>query len=90
MAKPKKRQEQNVTPIPWGLLVMDAFPKSRVGVPLSQIYARVGEHPRTKTNQHWKAKVRQVLQRWPFFVRVKKGVWVLDPGTPEDAPESKR
>ena len=91
MAKPKKRQEQNVAPIPWGLLVLDAFPKSRVDVPLSQIYARVGEYLSTKTSPHWKAAVHRVLQQWPFFVRVKKGVWRLDPGTPiDDAPKSKR
>lgn len=90
MAKPKKRQEEATASVPWVIVVAKAFPTPGVGMPLAQLYARIEGHPRTKVNPHWKDKVRQVLQRYPCFERVEKGVWALKPGSPNGAPKSRR
>ena len=42
---------------------------------LSMLYGIIERHPRAKQRKHWKAKVRQVLERSKDFVRVDKGVW---------------
>lgn len=48
---------------------------SREGpVTLAEIYRAFSDHPKTRANQHWRDKLRQVLQRGDFE-RVEKGVW---------------
>lgn len=42
---------------------------------LEQLYAHV---QRPRPNQHWQAKVRQVLQTYPEFRRAGAGVWALE------------
>lgn len=41
---------------------------------LGEIYQAFINHPKTRSNQHWRDKLRQVLQRGAFE-RVEKGVW---------------
>ena len=43
-------------------------------VTLGALYRAFVDHPKSRANQHWRAKVRQVLQQGPFR-RVEKGVW---------------
>ena len=42
---------------------------------LSEIYQMVDGHERTKSNPHWKEKVRQTLQKYDVFRNVELGVW---------------
>lgn len=46
-------------------------------LPLAEIYKRIESFAETKANQHWTAKVRQVLQDERFFDRVDTGVYRL-------------
>lgn len=42
---------------------------------LSEIYESVEKYANTRSNIHWKAKVRQVLQDAKYFARVEPGVF---------------
>lgn len=42
---------------------------------LEQIYSRIDGHRKTRTNKHWKDKIRQTLQTYPVFNQVKRGIW---------------
>lgn len=44
-------------------------------VALSDLYRAFASHPKAKRNRHYRAKIRQVLQRGPFE-RVAPGLWV--------------
>ena len=69
----------------WENVIAKAMKDPGVALPLGEIYARVEGHPRTKLNPHWRDKVRQVLQRSPFFEHVRKGVWMLKRPAPQAA-----
>lgn len=43
-------------------------------VALGELYQAFADHPKVRANQHWRAKLRQVLQRGAYE-RVDKGVW---------------
>jgi hypothetical protein len=43
-------------------------------VSLAELYRAFSDHPKTRVNQHWREKLRQVLQRGRFE-RVDKGLW---------------
>jgi hypothetical protein len=43
-------------------------------VALADLYRAFAEHPKSRKNQHWRDKLRQVLQRGQFE-RVDKGLW---------------
>jgi len=43
-------------------------------VELAEVYRAFSRHPKTAANQHWRAKLRQTLQRGQFE-RVEKGLW---------------
>lgn len=45
-------------------------------VPLDVLYREVAQHARTRRSEHWRAKVRQTLQRGPF-VPLGRGTWGL-------------
>ena len=72
----------------WEDVIAKAMNEPGVALSLSEIYARVEGHPRTTVNPHWKDKVRQVLQRSPFFEHVRKGVWMLKRPAPKATGES--
>lgn len=46
---------------------------------LERLYAKVAEHApdRLAQNEHWQAKVRQVLQKHADFISVNRGVWAI-------------
>lgn len=43
-------------------------------VSLADLYRAFQNHPKAKANQHWRGKLRQVLQRGQFE-RVERGLW---------------
>jgi hypothetical protein len=43
---------------------------------LDEVYGLLSEHPKAKKNQHWRAKIRQQLQR-SRFERVARGIYRL-------------
>lgn len=43
-------------------------------VALADLYRAFADHPKARANQHWRHKLRQVLQRGQFE-RVDKGIW---------------
>lgn len=69
----------------WEDVVAKAMKEPGAALPLGEIYARVDGHERTKANPHWRAKIRQVLQRSPLFKHVEKGVWMLKRPAPKTA-----
>lgn len=44
---------------------------------LQQLYDVLGDHPRAQGREHWKAKVRQELQKHSEFANLERGVWAL-------------
>lgn len=46
-------------------------------MPLGEIYRAVEPYAKSRGNDHWQAKVRQVLQDDRFFTRVETGVYAL-------------
>ena len=64
-------------PRTWLEVVQDAF----LGQPatLKDLYSRLAGHPKAKDNNHYQAKIRQVVQRSAYFRRIKPGLYqVLD------------
>jgi len=54
--------------------VMESF--GNEAVELEQIYSKVAKSPKTKSNEHWKDKVRQTLQLHKnLFTSPQKGKW---------------
>ncbi|NMS31399.1 DNA adenine modification methylase, partial [Vibrio parahaemolyticus] len=44
---------------------------------LDAIYQQIAPYAKHRQNEHWQAKVRQVLQDERYFVRVDSGVYTL-------------
>lgn len=54
---------------------LEAWFRDRDGpVALAEIYRAFSDHPKARRNQHWRDKLRQVLQRGRFE-RVDRGLW---------------
>jgi hypothetical protein len=54
---------------------LDAYMVAQSGpVALGELYRAFVDHPKTRANQHWRDKLRQVLQRGQYE-RVDKGLW---------------
>ncbi|WOF74186.1 DNA N-6-adenine-methyltransferase [Parvibaculaceae bacterium PLY_AMNH_Bact1] len=60
-------------PATWREVVAQAMP-SHGPVKLDDLYGAIAGHPKTRSNKHWRAKVRQVLQRGDFR-RCGNGIW---------------
>lgn len=60
----------------WAKAVGDCLARAGGELSLRQIYEAFEGHAKTRTNRHFKEKIRQVLQRGEFE-RVRKGVWRL-------------
>lgn len=60
----------------WGDIIADVFQRHGAELALEKVYALVSDHPKTLFNQHWKAKVRQQVQR-AGFERVGPGIYRL-------------
>ena len=62
----------------WREAVSEAFAKAgSAALPLDQLYRLLANHPKAKSNQHWRAKVRQIVQR-SGFRRIGPGVYELE------------
>lgn len=67
--------KSNVT---WREAVAEAFEAMGGGaIRLDQLYRLLAKHPKTESNQHWRAKVRQIVQR-SGFRRIGPGVYELE------------
>lgn len=65
-----------VIPKTWAQVVVDAFADAdRLTLP--ELYDRIKGHPKTDGRRHWKAKVRQIVQREHCFERLSRGVWQI-------------
>jgi len=63
----------------WKDVVADVLASFSGEVELSQIYAKVEQHQRAKSQQFWKEKVRQTLQYHKgIFSSPRRGVWMLN------------
>lgn len=60
----------------WRDAVLAVLNRASGPVALDDLYRALAGHPKTESNRHWQAKVRQVLQQGPFR-RVDRGVWEL-------------
>lgn len=58
----------------WSEAVRDWLLNQRGPVTLADIYRAFADHPKTRTNPNWRAKIRQVLQLGPY-TRIDRGVW---------------
>lgn len=58
----------------WGAALEHWFSDKAGAVPLADIYRAFADHPKARRNQHWRDKLRQMLQRGQFE-RVDKGLW---------------
>ena len=63
----------------WQTLVRDALKRCGGTAPLAVLYGKLAFHPRAKINPHWKAKIRQCVQKDPLVEWVSRGVWRLKP-----------
>ena len=61
----------------WIETIVDAIPADQP-ISLREIYAAIEGHPKTKTNNHWRAKIRQQMQRDDVFTRLRPGVYTLN------------
>ena len=61
----------------WADVVQAVLANSKGSVSLESIYNAIDGHKKTKTNEHWREKVRQTLQRYPRFVSTSRGYWQL-------------
>jgi len=62
----------------WKDVVYDVLQRLGRPVRLEELYQAIDVHRRTKTNQHWKEKVRQTLYCFPqYFQNEIRGVWKL-------------
>ncbi len=58
----------------WRRIVYDTVSAQDGPVALSDLYRALASHPKAQGRQHYKAKIRQVLQCGPFR-RVSRGTW---------------
>jgi len=63
-------------PKTWVQVIREAYRNDRV-LSLADLYERVATHPKTESNQHWQAKVRQIVQRHSEFTRLRSGTYEL-------------
>jgi hypothetical protein len=58
----------------WSDALSGFFSKHEGVISLQDLYRAFAGHPKTRSNQHWREKLRQVLQRGQFE-RVDRGLW---------------
>ena len=61
----------------WRDLVHDLLEHSAKEMPLEDLYREVGKCPKTRSNPHWREKVRQVVQNSKYFTRTSRGCYAL-------------
>lgn len=66
--------------VTWREAVIAAFAAvDAQAVPLDQLYRLLAAHPKARRNQHWRAKVRQIVQQ-DGFLRVAPGIYEVSHG----------
>lgn len=63
-----------VAGITWDQLLRETMARQGGPVTISDLYRSLARHPKARGRQHWRAKVRQTLQRGDF-TRLERGVW---------------
>jgi len=63
----------------WLNVVQNAMERLGGKASLADLYREIEGHAKTKTNQHWKEKIRQVVQTYKDFVNIDRGVYQLRP-----------
>lgn len=63
--------------VTWRDLIQTALQELGGKAPLSKLYEVIETTEKAKQNQHWKAKVRQILQIHDNFAPIDKGIWKL-------------
>lgn len=61
----------------WKDVIASILEDSGSNLPLSEIYRAVEGHRKCSSNQHWKEKVRQTLNRYENFRQATDGTWQL-------------
>lgn len=69
-----KFQAVEVVTETWKIALESFFDRHSGAVPLAEIYHAFIDHPKTRANQNWRNKIRQVLERGKFE-RVERGKW---------------
>lgn len=70
------RQVEGMMSMTWNAVVRRIL-QTQAKMSLPEIYRAVEPYAKTRENQNWQAKVRQVLQNEKFFTRLDKGVYCL-------------
>lgn len=70
-----QKRAENLVQITWKAVVRKVLQGKTLG--LQTIYEAIEPYAYARGNQHWQAKVRQVLQDERYFDRVAKGVYCL-------------
>ena len=74
--KHTKLDIRNSSDSTWKDVVASVFECSqKKELALEEIYRAVDGHKKTKTNAHWKEKIRQILQIYPIFESQGSGIW---------------
>lgn len=63
----------------WFNVVMNAMEKLGGKASLKELYKEIEGHAKTKTNQYWKEKIRQVVQTYKDFQNIGLGEYKLVP-----------
>lgn len=69
----------------WYSVVLNAMEKLGGKASLQQLYREIQGHAKTKTNQYWKEKIRQVVQTYSDFENIDRGVYRLVPLKKDEA-----
>lgn len=67
------------TKLSWFTVVLNAMERLGGKASLDQLYREIEGHAKTQTNQHWKEKIRQVVQSYKDFQNIDRGVYRLVP-----------
>ena len=68
---------RNSEKISWRDVVLSALMKLGGKASLEMLYEEIQGHKKTKTNDHWKDKVRQVVQSYKDFVNIARGEYSI-------------
>ena len=70
-------ETESVQPATWHVVVRGALEELGGEAHLSQLYEHLKGHPKALANRHFKATIRQTVQKYPDFERVVSGIWRL-------------
>lgn len=63
----------------WFSVVLNAMERLGGKASLQELYNEIEGHAKTSTNQHWKEKIRQIVQTYKDFQNIDRGVYRLIP-----------